>query len=112
MQISVRFFRADGLYRGFSVSGHDAVPDSAEYSVLCAAVSSAVQLTCNTLTEIFGAPADAVQVRPAKHEQNEIALRLPEPDSVQSEILRGLHLHLQLLSEEYAGRLHICVREQ
>ena len=99
------------LWCGFSVTGHDAAGSSG-FSVLCAAVSSAVQLTCNTLTECFGVPAEAVQVTPAKGTQNQIALRLPSPDPVQSEIVRGLAIHLQLLAEEYKKGLAVTVSQE
>ncbi len=111
MKITVQLFRSAGLYTGFAVSGHDAVTEDGQFSVLCAAVSSAVQLTCNTLTECFGVPETAVSVRPAKNMQNQIALRLETPDTVHSEIIRGLAIHMQLLSEEYGGMLTVRDRE-
>ena len=111
MQIKADFVLEHGLYTGFTVSGHD-VADDTGFSVLCAAVSSAVQLTCNTLTECFGVPVEAVQVHPKKNAQNQIAVRLPEPDPVQYKLIQGLLLHLNLLSEESGGALRVTVSEQ
>lgn len=111
MKITVQFFRSAGLYTGFAVSGHDEVAEDEQFSMLCAAVSSAVQLTCNTLTECFGVPESAVSVRPAENQQNQIALRLQAPDTVHSEIIHGLAIHMQLLSEEFGGMLRITTRD-
>ena len=112
MQIKADFVLKHGLYTGFTVSGHDSAAEDTGISVLCAAVSSAVELTCNTLTEYFGVPADAVQVHPKKNAQNQIAVRLPEPDPVQSKLIQGLLLHLKLLSEDSGGALRVTVSGQ
>ena len=111
MQIKADFVLEHGLYTGFTVSGHDEA-EEAGYSVLCAAVSSAVELTCNTLTECFGVPEMAVQVHPQKNAQNQITVRLPEPDPVQSKLIQGLLLHLKLLSEDSGGALRVTVSGQ
>ena len=111
MQIKADFVQEHGLFTGFTVSGHDVAGD-AGFSVLCAAVSSAVQLTCNTLTECFGVSVKAVQVHPKKNAQNQIAVRLPVPDPVQSKLIQGLLLHLNLLSEESGGAIRVTVSEQ
>ena len=110
MKITVQFFRRGGLYTGFAVSGHDRAEADGQYSVLRAAVSSAVQLTCNTLTECFGVPVTAVSVRPAENMQNQIALRLETPDPVHSEIIRGLQIHMRLLCEEYGKAITVKTR--
>ena len=112
MLLKASFVRENGLYTGCSISGHIETAPNAEYSVLCAAVSSAVQLTCNTLTECFGVPDEAVRVSADSGAQNNITLRLPEPDRVQSEILHGLLLHLTLLSEDAGDLMEVTVSER
>ena len=112
MQIKAVFVQENGVYTGFSVSGHDLAAEDTGISVLCAAVSSAVELTCNTLTECFGVPENAVAVQPAENAQNQIAVRLPQPDPVQSKLIEGLLLHLNLLSEESGGALRVTVSGQ
>lgn len=109
MRLKANFVRRDGLFAACSVSGHDPVAADKDYSILCAAVSSAMQLTCNTLTECFGVPDEAVTVTAADTAQNQIAVRLPSPDKVQSELLHGLLLHLQLLAEGAGGALTVTV---
>jgi len=105
MQIKVQFREQDGLLTGFSVTGHDAVQGDSDFSVLCAAVSSAVMLTLNTLTEYFGVPETAVEVHPGAGTDNRISLRLQRTSKTQSDILRGLYLHCNALAEDYPGRL-------
>ena len=111
MRLNAEFVRRGGLYTACTVRGHAPAENDAEYSVLCAAVSSAVQLTCNTLTECFGVPQKAVTVAAEKGAQNRISVRLQEPDSTQSEILHGLLLHLQLLAEDAGDSLSVTVRD-
>ncbi len=111
MLLKARFVRKNGMYTECTVSGHDAAEEDAEYSVLCAAVSSAMQLVCNTLTECFCVPEDAVQVQAASGAQNQITIRLSSPDKVQSEILHGLLLHFSLLSEDAGNRMQVTVTE-
>ena len=100
-----------GFYRdssdrlvGFSVSGHAGY---AEYGqdIACASVSSAVMLTANTVTEAFGLKAEV------KVEENEISLKLKQPDGTGDKLLLGLLTHLYLLSDEFQGRIRITFTE-
>lgn len=109
MRLNAEFVRENGCFTGCSVSGHAPADADAGFSVLCAAVSSAMQLTCNTLTECFGVPDSAVQVSAAEDAHNHITLRLPQPDAVQSEILHGLLLHFQMLAEESGDAFRVKV---
>ncbi len=93
--IYAHFFKSEKLYCGFSVSGHAGY---AEYGkdIVCAAVTSAVELTANGITEILGLPAQ-VEVK-----ENEIRLSLKEEELVAAQpFLKALRLHLSLLSEEF-----------
>ena len=100
-----------GFYRdssdrlvGFSVSGHAGY---AEYGqdIACASVSSAVMLTANTVTEAFGLNAEV------KVEENEISLKLKQPDETGDKLLLGLLTHLYILSDEFQGRIRITFTE-
>lgn len=110
MKLHAVFEQQDGLYISCSVSGH-AIYDDNDPSgqILCAAVSSAMQLTCNTLTECFGAKVSIAE-KPSDDAQNLLAFRLEKPDSVQSELLHGLLIHLQVLAEDYDGMMTVKVR--
>ena len=52
------FYRRDGRLTGFKVSGHTDDSGSVEARIVCSAVSSAVYLTANTLTDVVGAEAE------------------------------------------------------
>ena len=58
--LNAHFVRKDGLLTECTVSGHDTYTEDTGYSVLCAAVSSAVQLTSALLGDCFGAPEQCV----------------------------------------------------
>ena len=100
--IQVAFFKdADGTLRGYSFSGHS---DYAELGsdIVCAAVSSAAYLTANTITDIMGLSAD-ISV-----EDGSTDLRLSREHAERAqELLRGLELHVEALSEQYSDDIQI-----
>jgi len=110
--LNAHFVRKDGLLTECTVSGHDTYTEDTGYSVLCAAVSSAVQLTSALLCDCFGAPEQCVQVHAAKNAQNQIRIRLSEPDPVHSNILIGLLLHFKALAEDAEGNFRVTVTER
>lgn len=98
--IKADFYRKDGLYCGFIVSGHA----GGEYGhdIVCAGVSSAVMLTLNTALDFFGSN---VYVK-IKENKAGLKLRSPKNNSCVRALVFSLENHLRLLSEEYGG---ICV---
>lgn len=71
--------------------------------IVCASVTSAVQLCANGITEICKEKAN-LQVS-----ENEIRLLLENPDCKESALcfVEALYLHLHLLSEDYPGTVQI-----
>ncbi len=111
MKLKALFEQSGGLYFACKVSGHaDYSEEDPSGQILCAAVSSAMQLTCNTLTECFHAQAEISQ-NADPGVQNLLSLRLCRPDSVQSEILHGLLIHFQALSEDFPGQMTVQCRD-
>ena len=105
--IRAEFFRSSEGFSGFSISGHAGMSVAGEADVVCAAVSSAVQLTANGLTEICG---ETVSL---KVEENQICL-IKENESLSDSgrcFLEALFLHLQLLSEESPDAITIILTE-
>lgn len=102
--IAAHFNQKNGCFYGFSISGHAGWADSGK-DIVCAAVTSAVQLVANGITEVQGINAD-VQVL-----ENTIALTLQDQTGKASQWIAALHLHLTLLSEEYENTLNITVSE-
>ncbi len=111
MQIRVQFTQNEDMLTGFTVSGHDEIGADAAFSMLCAAMSSAVMLTCNTLTECFQVPEDAVKIRASKGQRNQIACSIPNATAEQAKILRGQYLHCNALAEAYAAGLSVAVKQ-
>lgn len=102
--IEAEFFHKDGGMLGFQVSGHAGF-DRCGRDIVCASVSSAVQLIANGITEILKGEAQ-VSV-----EDNLVRLLLKDGRCEGADaFLKALKLHLQLLSEDYPGTIHIsCV---
>lgn len=99
--ICVNFYRKNETVYGFSVSGHAGFADAGE-DIVCAAVTSAIQLTANAITEILNVACD-VNVF-----QEEISLRLPENSAENAyNFISALYLHLKTLSEDYPGTINV-----
>ena len=93
---------------GFSVSGH---ADAGVFGrdIVCAAVSSAVMLTANTITDYLYCKADV------KDQGNRILLVIKDPDSAMSiaakQVIASFHNHLHELAKESKGKIKVSVRE-
>lgn len=98
------FIKRNGKLIGFSVGGHSGFADRGE-DVVCASVSSAVQLTANTMTECFGIKAKV------KVSGNKIQLELPSYEETGEKLIKGLYMHLEIISEEYEGTIKITTSE-
>lgn len=88
-----------------TVSGHAGF---AEYGkdIVCAAVTSAVQLTINGITEILKIPADV------KVLQDKITIHIPQSHAEQTQAFtEALYLHLNVLAEDYVGTIKVIVSE-
>ena len=88
------FFKRDGGFSGFSVSGH-AGYGTAGNDIVCAAVTSAVELTCNTITEFLGAAA-SVEVL-----ENEVRLTLEEESVPARQLIASLFAHIEYIAQEH-----------
>lgn len=89
------FYRNNKGYNGFTVTGHAGYGTEGN-DIVCAAVSSAVMLVCNTVTDFFGAAAD-VSV-----EENRITLRLKEESEAAEKLLRSFYAHMEIIAEEHS----------
>ena len=89
------FFRREGRLCGFTVTGHTDNAGSEQAKLVCAAVSSAVYLAANTLTDVIKADA-SVSV-----DDGRMTLRLADTGESAAAVLEGLRLHLIQLEEQY-----------
>ena len=100
----VVFTERGGKLTGFEVSGHTGLFEAGK-DILCAAVSSAVYLTANTITDVLHIPAE-VAVDDAS-----MRLTLPDAFADQAEaVMQGLRLHLRELSRQYHRNLIVINR--
>jgi uncharacterized protein YsxB (DUF464 family) len=101
---AVFFTENNGRLSGFSLSGH-AGCGTAGNDVACAAVSSAAELTCNTVTDFFGDEADV------SAEENMLTLRLKNNGCGYSEkLIESFKTHLGFISEEYPRSIQIIIK--
>ena len=92
---TVTFNCSGNLICGFTVSGHSGYAEEGS-DIVCAAVSSAVIMTANTITEIQHINADVTE------NDGFLKLNLSKEEAKKCEIiLNGLKLHLTALSEQY-----------
>ena len=80
--LRIVFARREGRIYGFVVTGHAGYGEEGE-DIVCSAVSSAVQLVCNTVTDFFHADADAALG------ENRIELRLNSSDDTLFALIDG-----------------------
>ena len=91
---------------GFHISGHAGMAEEG-FDVACAAVSSAVMMTCNTITEVFRINA-AVE-----SDENDILLKLREDSKGDGDrLLCGLMIQLDMISNEYPNSIKISVYDR
>lgn len=103
--IKVTLYKQNQVCMGFSVTGHAGYADYGQ-DIVCAGVTSAVQLTINGITEILKVPAD-VEV-----EDNLISIRLSDGDKKAAvAFLEAFALHVSLLSQDYQGTIQLTDTE-
>lgn len=92
----VNFYTAkNGELLGFHVQGHSGFAQEGE-DIVCAAVSSAVYMVMNTITDVMHIDAD-IEVADA-----DAVLRILSKHAASCrDILQGLKLHLLNLEEQY-----------
>ncbi len=96
--------RNDSFY-GFDVKGHSGSAESGR-DIVCAAVSSAVYMAANTLTEVCGCKAAIIEA------DGRLRFTVTEADTQKAqEVLKGLHIHLQGLVAQYPKFIKIQLTE-
>lgn len=97
-------FTTGGAFTGFTVRGHAAKDETDEQGrLLCAAVSSSVYMTANTITDVIGAKADIDVDDVAGFFDLQIRSLLVDCQP----LMKGLLLHLQQLASDFPKRIEI-----
>lgn len=103
--IEVQALKEKGHYKSFHIQGHAGYADAGE-DIVCAAVSSAVQLTANGITEVLGMKARVT----AKGDT--VSLKMDSLPSEDAEaFLKALRLHLEVLAEDYPKNVKLTCTE-
>ena len=103
--IRARFFRKNGNLYSVELSGHAGFAESGE-DIVCASVSSAVQLVANGITECAKQQAE-IQV-----DNNWISVTIQaQPSEKAVCFLDALHLHLSCLEQDFQGCIQVTVSE-
>lgn len=89
-------------FTGFETSGHSTVnADDDMGRLVCSAVSSAVIMTANAITDIVNAKSN-VEVK-----DGYLKVIILEPDEKTDLLIESLKLHITELSNEYNGKIEI-----
>lgn len=103
--IHAEFFTKNNQPTGFRISGHSGASEPGT-DIICAAVSSAAYLTANTITDVIGIPAD-ISVQDGM-----MLLKVPLKDAASCGILlKGFHLHMAALKEQYPKNIELTDTE-
>lgn len=102
--VQSKFYKTNGIFSGFKISGHTGYAARGK-DIVCAAVSSAVQLTVNMLSEFkcnakVSVNGGIVECR-IKSADNETA----------SKIIKQLMHHFELIIEEFPKTIKITISE-
>lgn len=103
--IVAEFLKKNGNITGFKVSGHAGYDDIGK-DIVCASVSSAVMMTANLITEIFGYKADVSVCG------DTVALKTDFPeDEILSKLYSGLQMQIKEISGEFNGTIKLKFTE-
>ncbi len=103
--ICAKMLNRNGLLCGFDVQGHSGAAPSGS-DIVCAAVSSAVYMAANTITDVCGCEADI------REQDGKLSMTIAEKDIPKAQIvLKGLLIHLQELVAQYPKFIQIQLTE-
>ena len=99
------FFKENGKFKKFSISGHSGYATEGE-DIVCAAITSMVMLTANNITNSFSLPADvSVDEKTAT-----ITLSLNCDDERGIALITGLYNELCNLVNDYPKNIRVVVK--
>ena len=106
--IKAEFLRYNGALIGFQLTGHAGAGEHG-HDIVCSAVTSAVMLTANTITDFLFAGADV------RIGNNKVVLVLKDPDSAMSiaakQVIASFHKHLEIIGADAKGTIQITLKE-
>ncbi len=100
----VVFLTDSGRLCGFDISGHStASAEDEQGRYICAAVSSAVYMTVNTVTDVLYEKAEIS----IDEEKGLFRLCVKQPSQCTVKLLKGFKLHIEQLSLQYESNIRI-----
>ena len=99
------FFKENGKFKKFSISGHSGYACEGE-DIVCAAITSMVMLTANNITNSFSLPADVS----VDEETATITLLLNCDDERGIALITGLYNELCNLVNDYPKNIRVVVK--
>lgn len=102
--VQAEFYKTNGKFSGFRVSGHTGYAPRGR-DIVCAAVSSAVQLTVNMLYEF------KISIRASSEGGAVKCIVKNAGDDISSRIIRQLMHHFELILEEFPKTIKITISE-
>lgn len=103
--IRAEFFTQNNKLCGLAIDGHAQYAQTGE-DIVCAGVTSAVQLTANGITEVVKADA-TVDV-----EDNLIRIRVTTGSPAAAfRMMEALRLHLEILQQQYPQNIQVTASE-
>ncbi len=102
--IVAEFFENGGEIKGFKINGHAGYDDYGK-DIACASVSSAVQMTVNAITDVFGFEADV------SAQNNTVFFKTASGDIVLQKLYKAFIMRLELLSQEFNETIKIKFTE-
>ena len=97
---------SDGRLTGFRIAGHSDYSELGS-DIVCAAVSSAMYMTVNTITDVIKVQPLALRV-----DEGEAFFRIETRDeAICRTMLAGFKLHLQGLEEQYPQNISVSYLE-
>ncbi len=102
--IDAEFLYSGKICIGFKVKGHALFGEFGS-DIVCSAVSSAVQMCCNGITEVAGAEAGVFV------SSDSISLETDDKSNVVQTLLSSLRLQLGLLSNDYGDNISLSILE-
>ena len=106
--IKAEFLKYNGALIGFQLTGHAGAGEYG-HDIVCSAVTSAVMLTANTITDFLFAGADV------RIGNNKVVLVLKDPDSAMSiaakQVIASFHKHLEIIADDEKGTIQITIKE-
>ncbi|MBR6533198.1 MAG: ribosomal-processing cysteine protease Prp [Clostridia bacterium] len=103
--ICAEFFKSNQGYSGFRISGHSGYSEAGS-DIVCAAVSSATNMTVNLVSEIFGMESDFEIMG-----EGNLSFSIKNPCENSNKVIEAFKMQLEIIFDEYPDFIKVSVTE-